>query len=42
MSRVLPFEQIPRAHQEMAEGAYGVGNTSILVGAPEPGLGRTG
>ncbi len=42
MSRVLPFEDIPRAHQEMADGRHGVGNTSILVGAPEPGLGRTG
>lgn len=40
MTRVLPFEDIPRAHQEMADGAHGVGNTSILVGAPEPGLGR--
>jgi crotonyl-CoA carboxylase/reductase len=41
MTRVLPFEDIPRAHQEMAEGRHGTGNTSILVGAPEPGLGRS-
>ncbi|HVW17306.1 MAG TPA: crotonyl-CoA carboxylase/reductase [Solirubrobacteraceae bacterium] len=41
MARVLPFEDIPRAHQEMADGRAGVGNTSILVGAPEPGLGRS-
>ena len=40
MTRVLAFEDIPRAHQEMAEGRHGVGNTSILVGAPAPGLGR--
>lgn len=38
MERVLGFEEIPRAHQEMAEGRQGLGNTSILVGAPEPGL----
>jgi len=29
-----------RAHQEMWEGRLGMGNTSILVGASEPGLGR--
>jgi crotonyl-CoA carboxylase/reductase len=40
MSRVLPFDQIGVAHQEMDEGKHGLGNTSILVGAPEPGLGR--
>jgi crotonyl-CoA carboxylase/reductase len=40
MSRVLPFDEIGRAHQEMWEGRHGLGNTSILVGAPEPGLGR--
>jgi crotonyl-CoA carboxylase/reductase len=40
LGRVLRFEDIPRAHQEMAEGAHGVGNTAILMGAHEPGLGR--
>jgi crotonyl-CoA carboxylase/reductase len=40
LTRVLPFDQIGRAHQDMDEGQHGVGNTSILVGAPEPGLGR--
>ena len=40
LGRTLPFDEIPRAHQEMAEGRHGVGNTAILVGAPEPGLGR--
>ncbi len=38
LGRVLRFEDIPRAHQEMGEGQGGVGNTAILVGAPEPGL----
>lgn len=40
LGRVLAFDEIPRAHQEMAEGKQGVGNTAILVGAPEAGLGR--
>lgn len=40
MSQVLPFDQIGRAHQEMDEGKLGFGCTSILVGAPEAGLGR--
>jgi crotonyl-CoA carboxylase/reductase len=39
MTRVLSFEELGRAHQEMDEGRHGPGNTSILVGAPEPGLG---
>jgi crotonyl-CoA carboxylase/reductase len=41
MGRVLGFDEIPRAHQEMAEGRHGFGNTSILVGAPKQGLGRS-
>jgi crotonyl-CoA carboxylase/reductase len=40
MTRVLRFDEIGRAHQEMDQGRHGVGNTSILIGAPEPGLGR--
>jgi crotonyl-CoA carboxylase/reductase len=40
MTRVLPFDELPRAHQEMWDGKHGLGNTSILVGAPEPGLGK--
>lgn len=40
LGRVLPFDQIPQAHQDMAENKHGVGNTAILVGAPRPGLGR--
>jgi crotonyl-CoA carboxylase/reductase len=40
MSRALPFEDIGRAHQEMHEGRHGMGNTSFLVGAAQPGLGK--
>jgi len=40
MTRVLEFDQIGRAHQEMDQGRHGLGNTSILVGAPQAGLGR--
>lgn len=40
LGRTLPFEDIPRAHQEMMEGQHGVGNTAILIGAAEPGQGR--
>jgi crotonyl-CoA carboxylase/reductase len=40
MTRVLAFEELPRAHQEMADGRHGLGNTAILVGAPHQGLGR--
>jgi crotonyl-CoA carboxylase/reductase len=40
LTRVLPFDEIGRAHQEMDEGRHGLGNTSILVGTPEPGLGK--
>lgn len=41
MTRVLPFTDIGQAHQDMDQGNSGHGNTSILVGAPHPGLGRT-
>jgi crotonyl-CoA carboxylase/reductase len=40
MTRVLPFDEIPRAHQEMDEGRHGFGNTTFLVGAPAAGCGR--
>jgi crotonyl-CoA carboxylase/reductase len=39
LGRTLRFEDIPRAHQEMMEGEHGVGNTAVLIGSPEPGLG---
>ena len=34
------FEDIPQVHQDMGEGTHAPGNTAILVGAPEAGLGR--
>jgi crotonyl-CoA carboxylase/reductase len=40
MTQVLPFDELGRAHREMQDGRLGFGNTSILVGAPRPGLGR--
>jgi crotonyl-CoA carboxylase/reductase len=40
LGRTLPFSDIPRAHQDMMEGRHGVGNTAILIGAAESGLGR--
>jgi len=42
LGQVLPFDEIPTAHQQMADGHLPHGNTAILIGAPEPGLGRTG
>jgi crotonyl-CoA carboxylase/reductase len=39
MTQVLPFDELGKAHQDMWEGRLGMGNTSILVGSPEPGLG---
>ncbi|MGH2608691.1 MAG: crotonyl-CoA carboxylase/reductase, partial [Tepidiformaceae bacterium] len=40
MGRVLRFEEIGQAHQDMKDGTAAHGNTAILVGAPEPGGGR--
>ena len=40
MGRVLPFDQIGLAHQEMKDGVAANGNTAILVGAPRAGLCR--
>lgn len=40
MGRVLPFDGIPEAHAEMERGEEVFGNTSILIGAAEPGSGR--
>lgn len=40
LGRSLSFWELPRAHQEMMENRHGVGNTSILIGASETGLGR--
>jgi crotonyl-CoA carboxylase/reductase len=40
LGAVMPFDEIPRAHQAMADGTGAAGNTAILVGAPGPGHGR--
>ncbi len=40
LGRLLGFEEIGQAHQDMDEGRLGLGNAAALVGAPEPGLGR--
>jgi crotonyl-CoA carboxylase/reductase len=40
MRQVLPFDELGRAHRQMWDGRLGFGNSSILVGAPKPGLGR--
>jgi crotonyl-CoA carboxylase/reductase len=39
LGRVMRFEEIPQAHQDMADGTHAPGNTAILVGSPSPGLG---
>jgi crotonyl-CoA carboxylase/reductase len=40
LGKVMDFDEIPQAHQDMADGRHALGNTAILVGAPEAGLGR--
>ncbi|MBS1870034.1 MAG: crotonyl-CoA carboxylase/reductase [Actinobacteria bacterium] len=42
VGQVLPFEQIPLAHRQMADGTLPHGNTAILVGASAPGQGNRG
>jgi crotonyl-CoA carboxylase/reductase len=41
VGQVLPFEDIGKAHQEMADGHLPSGNTAILVGARASGEGRS-
>lgn len=41
LGRTLAFGEVPRAHAEMGRGDEVFGNTAILVGAAEPGLGRS-
>lgn len=41
LGRTLPFSDLPAAHARMGRGEDVFGNTSILIGAPMPGLGRT-
>lgn len=40
LSKVGRFEDIPLFHKEMSEGKHPAGNMAVLVGAPEPGLGK--
>jgi crotonyl-CoA carboxylase/reductase len=40
LGRVLRFEEIGLAHQDMADGVHASGNTAVLVGAGGPGQGR--
>jgi len=40
LGRVMRFEEIGAAHQDMADGLHANGNTAILVGAREAGQGR--
>ena len=40
LGKVRPFSEVGQAHQEMADGTAAHGNTAILVGAPEAGMGR--
>lgn len=40
MGRVLPFDEVGQAHQDMKDGTGANGNTAILVGAANAGLGR--
>ena len=38
MSEVLPWDEIPRAHQMMWKNQHKPGNMAVLVNAPQPGL----
>lgn len=40
LGRTLPFDELGAEHARMGKGQDVFGNTSILVGAPHPGLGR--
>ena len=40
LSKVGRFEDIPLVHQDMGEGHHLPGNMAVLVGAPQPGLGK--
>jgi crotonyl-CoA carboxylase/reductase len=40
VGEVLGFEDVGLAHRKMADGSLENGNTVILIGAAEPGLGR--
>jgi crotonyl-CoA carboxylase/reductase len=38
MSEVLPWNQIPHAHEMMWKNQHKPGNMAVLVNAPRPGL----
>ncbi|TAN33759.1 crotonyl-CoA carboxylase/reductase [bacterium] len=40
LGRVVKFEEVGQVHHEMGEGSAPAGNTVVLVGAAQPGLGR--
>ncbi len=42
LGRVESFDEIPQVHQDMADGTHAHGNTVVLVGASQPGLGKRG
>jgi crotonyl-CoA carboxylase/reductase len=41
LGQVVSFEEIPQAHFDMGEGIDVFGNRAALIGAKEPGLGRS-
>lgn len=41
LGRTYTFDEIGSAHQDMHDGAQAPGNLAALVGAPEPGRGRS-
>jgi crotonyl-CoA carboxylase/reductase len=40
VGKIGRFEDIPQVHQDMHEGRHPPGNMAMLVGAPQPGLGK--
>ncbi len=40
-SRIFPYEELPLAHQLMHDNQHPHGNMSVLIGAPDFGLGKT-
>lgn len=42
MSRAFTYEELPDAHQLMADNKHPHGNMSVLIGAPQFGLGASG
>lgn len=40
-SRVFPYDELPLAHQLMHDNQHPHGNMSVLIGAPDFGLGKT-